>query len=184
MSDAAVVRNTVLVVLNEHGPLDRAGIEARSDAIDNTRQLANALHKLKQAGHISNVRHGVYEITEEGHAAMQGLDFDVDNTGKVSVQLPATEPTSGAADAPRGTEVLSPTWPAPPRQDIDSLIESLAERHPETLGESLRRAAETAQNALDEYVYSVGNPTILDSLRDARDLARAALNTYIEGAKA
>lgn len=184
MSDAAVVRNTVLAVLSEYGPLDRAGIEARSDAIDNTKQLASALHKLKQVGHISNVRHGVYDITEEGRAAMQGLDFFVDTTGKVSVQLSPTEPRPSAGSAPRGTEVLSPTWPAPPRQEIDPLIESLAERHPETLGESLLRAAETAQNALDEYVYSVGNPTILDSLRDARDLARAALNTYMEGAKA
>lgn len=51
-------------------------------------------------------------------------------------------------------------------------------RDADTVEKILRKAADDAQAAIDEYVSSLGDPGILGPLRAARDQARLALDNY------
>lgn len=162
MSIATELRAAVLSVIEREGPVTFAAI-ARDDTVNeialNKKQITNMVFNLKKFGHIGLNRSGLYYLPK----------------GQLTPNpIPEATPVSEKqindeveADEVEADEVEPDMWIADWR-----VREMLEEQH------------RVAQDALDAYLTSVGDPKIIEYLRAPRDAARAALEAMVdEGAE-
>lgn len=143
-------REEVLSLLDTHGPMARKDMLPKCRLICDGKQLSNALYQLKQAKEIERDQNGVYKRRLP------------------EAPSPPHGPRSKASEAPVPSKPTR-TPPAAAETANDDTIHAL-----------LARNLSQAQNILDEYVWTVGDPRILKPLMTARDQARAALTAYEE----
>lgn len=157
-------REEVLQIITNGGGLRRAQIMRLAETVVDEKQLANTLYNLKAAGYIT-LEDGRYHVAAQRPAAPPP-DPDA--------EWPATPPTPVAAPKParpRPHDVLD--LPPPPRVEPTQHFSG-------DLLEILERAAQDSQDALDRYVWSVGDPAILKPLMQFRNAACEALAAYQE----
>ena len=150
---AGELQDVVLKML-ESGPLDRAAIMAANPQIENDKQLANCLFRLKQAGKIRQKENREYEL------------------GKSAGGTPAR------GRPPRVPRVAMDKLPGKRGHSKGAPIGRAAKTNP--VGSIFEKALLDAQSALDEYVSQIGDPRILAPLRAMRDSARAALAAFVD----
>ena len=144
----------VILKMLESGPHDRAAIMAANPQIENDKQLANCLFRLKQAGKIRKKENREYELGKS--------------------QASATP----RAKRPRVPRVAIDKLPGKRRRRKGVATRGAAQTDP--VGNIFEKALLDAQSALDEYVSQVGDPRILAPLRAMRDSARAALAAFVD----
>jgi len=146
-------RDEVLALLRAQGPLQVNQIMAGCELIETGKELSNYLYNLRKAGEIARDDAGRYYLPAGG------------NTAPPPAASPETEtpqPRKKAATVRRVSKPASPAAASPPAH----------------VRAALDRSVEAAQAALDEYVYSVGDRALLDSLMAVRDAARKAREAW------
>lgn len=156
MSMPETPRDEVLSLLDRVGPMTRKEMLPQCRLISDGKQLSNTLYQLKQAGHIERGEDRRYRkcLAGKGYGA--------------PTPPPKPAPEQKASEAPAPTKPAPTPPPAAPTGNDDTIHALLA------------RNLSQAQDILDEYVWSVGDPRILKPLMTARDQARAALTAYEE----
>lgn len=176
MSEANGLNNGILRILKASGAIQRTGISAALGHEHSLDQISVALTYLKNAGLVERANNNCWRLTDAGHSEM----CLADKTGAaLVVPEDPTPPVVGSdADEP-GDAGATPALPgtAPQRSARRGVFVPDAR-----VTQTLERFAKAAQDALDEYVYSVGDRRILDRLMAARDAARDALAAHQGGA--
>lgn len=170
-------REEVLQIIVDGGALERTQIMRAATTVEDAKQLANILYNLKAAGYIT-LKDGKYRaVAKRAKAAPP----ESDDWPVPPAQTPppmtipkapvVTDARGDVRSVPRPHDALD--LPPPPRAEPERA-------HSGELLEILERAAHDSQDALDEYVWMVGDPSILKPLMKSRDAAREALAAYQE----
>ena len=168
--DMPSIRKSVLEHLARK-PMTTAQLLEAIPEIENKKQLANCLHRLRCAGDVARLG--------DGHYATTGTPTD----RAPPPPAPPPPPSRRRAAADDDDSFDAPANFAALRAHLAQLNDfKQAERTRErvasdddTVRTILERAVADSQQALDEYVTAVADPRILGPLRNARDEARAAL---------
>lgn len=170
------LHNGILHILQTSGAIQRTEIRSALGDEHGLDQISVALTYLKNAGLVERANNNCWRLTDAGHSEVRLAE----KTGTALVVPAAATPPLDALDGDEPDDTGAAT-PAP----------SAAPQRPARRGvfvpdagvtKILERFAKAAQDALDEYVYSVGDRRILDRLMAARDAARDALAAHQGGA--
>jgi len=163
MSVTESPREEVLQIIQGHGPICMADIYDKCELVLDQKQLSNALYNLKKAGKITRGDSGLYSVA----AGSAVIPPDATPPRKKQVARKAGKPAG--AQQRRGDKSSAPgrSKPSAPAPLGTNSVLSV-----------LLHAVEAAQAAIDEYVYAVGDASILDPLMTARNEARRAVAAY------
>lgn len=176
MSRFTDICDEVLAALRSRGALQRGELLPLTSA-ENMKQLSNVISRLKELSLIERANNMCWRVTEVGR---------VQNVDGGAAQKPAAAMTSAPTPAQPAAQ-----YRERPQDDIEptrtqsrspSLQEAIQRRSAasDAIQSTLQRAAQQAQEALDEYVWQVGDERVLGPLMASRDAARQAMEAYQE----
>lgn len=143
-----MLRDEILELLKK-GPMTRDELRQKAKSCPDPKQVSNALFNLRVGGQVQKMGNQTWAIADAAGATEKA-------------------PSKVRAIADRITCDVSPLAGAA----------ALKFRDTDAVEQILRKAADDAQAAIDEYVSRLGDPGILGPLRAARDQARLALENY------
>lgn len=155
MSGEENPREELLRLLRDTGPTTAAALFDASELLQDRKQLSNLLYNLKKAGEVDRLEDGAYVIS-----GAPGADADGTDT---------------APSAARRKKRRKPAARRGPRKAISKLRPTRTEG---SVLAMLQQSLDATQAAIDEYVFEVGDPKILEPLMRARNEARSALEAY------
>lgn len=150
------VREQILDAL-KGGPLNRAALRVKVPT-ENDKQLSNALYELRVGRKIEKMD-GNWQLRSNGDNFV------------LEVQRAPT-PKEAALAISRAISAARPPARKLPAKRIRIAVADM------DLEAKLERSVKSAEDALNHYFASVGNPAIAGPLREARDRARDALENY------
>jgi len=143
-------REEILTLLRRQGPMKVNELMDACQIIQDGRELSNYLYNMRKDGFIARDNDKGYRIRSGEEA-----------------------PSTAVAPAP------APADPPARRPYKKRGKQSKPEATDNTVRLALVKSHEAAQAALDEYIYSVCDKTMLDRLKSARDAAREALTAWV-----
>lgn len=177
---AAELRAAVLQVIEERGPVLFAVIakdESVNEVAIDKKQITNMVYNLKKFGHIRKDKSGRYYLPEGDEMPAQ-----------IETPAPVVETRDHPKDFEDAERIAARTKVISELMEIKEETQALgitdeeeAEEEPEMwiadwrVRELLEEQHRVAQDALDKYLTSVGDPKIIECLRAPRDAARGAL---------
>lgn len=172
MSAPNGVQAEVLQILSAHGALKPREILKHSDLLHDTPQVSNAICRLKADGLVERANDQCWRVTDAGRTKAR-------TTAPAAPTQPAIKTTLTPDESPRPQDDIEPTrtsslGPAP----VALAAARNPHAHANTAQDALQRAAQQSQEALDAYVWEVGDAAVLKHLMAARDAARQALTVY------
>lgn len=164
------LQGEILLILHERGALNRRDLAQHCSGERSVDSVSIALNSLKHAGLVERANNECWRLTDAGRtearmAAKHGATAPSEPS-KLTVKEPLT-----VDPPPRLQDDIEPTA----RPTHAQAIERQGKPHAIT---ALQRAAQHAQDALDAYVWEVGDAAVLEPLMAARDAASQALAAY------
>lgn len=155
MSERINIQNDIVQALRAYGPQTRAEIMERCFLVSDASRCGNALTRLKALRLIERGPNKTWQLT--GQATRQASNE----------QEPGDErPADNDEIEPTRTPLRSPT----PHEALH--------KRGDNIQALLLRAAKQAQDALDEYIWQIGDEAILGPLMRSRDAAKQAVDAY------
>lgn len=156
----------ILQLLSMQSALRPRELHRRITQTEDHKQVANALQRMKSAGLVERANNQCWRVTDAGRTEAR------------LAAVPATPPAPTAKPASVATPRLQDDDVEPSRipQPLAKVIERAGKTHAAI--NALQSAAQHAQDALDAYVWEVGDADVLQPLMAARDAAQQALAAY------
>lgn len=194
------LKDGILRVLSSRGALQRSALMQALDGDHTVDHLSVALTELKRAGLVERANNQCWRVTAVGRAEARALPPLAEPPAaapdarhqEIAGRIPMPDPDHpDPATARLRCDRPAPFWDIehPPHHWDIRLDGSPIPRPQDRLDDpstgpsvitALEFFARVAQDTLDEYVYSVGDRSILDRLKAARDAAQEALRHYQE----